>query len=459
MEAVHWGVRGIISDAFTSQPLAAMVEVVGNDHLVYSDPEVGDYYRMLLPGTYNLRFSADGYIPKIINSVIVLNDSDTYLDAQLFPESGINITGIIEDRVSGNPIFARIKFNGNFQFSTTADSSTGVFQISVPADIYQVHISNDRYVTVLDTLAVSEDIQLNYQLQPFIYVVDLDFELDNGNLVSADTVWQWGHPEYGPQKAYSGEKLWGTVLQSSYPDEVDAKLVLPTTLLPEVEGLIFTFWDWMDAETDTISPDFAYDGGIVEISIDNGLNWEQISPQNGYSHTVSNFVESSPFAPGTSVFSGKHGWKEENFALDSYKGKSVQIRFRFGSDIDNLAHHDGWYIDNVAIRYPDNYLEIAQKLDQSFPDQFQLSQNYPNPFNSSTAFNYILPDDHHVNISIYNILGQLVKVLVDNEQTSGIHLIRWDSRNFYGSSVPSGIYFIRMKYSDKSTTRKTLLLR
>jgi len=459
MEAVHWGVRGIISDTYTSQPLAAAIEVVGVDHKVYSDPQIGDYYRMLLPGTYSLRFSADGYYSQIIDSVLVLKNYITYLDVQLIPEGGFNITGIVEDKATGNPIFARVQFNGDIQSSTSADSSTGFFQISVPAGTYKVEFSNDRYVKMMDTLVVSQDMNLNYQLQPYIYVLDLDFELNDGDLIPADSVWQWGKPNYGPQEAYSGEKLWGTSLQGSYPNRADTKLILSTIQFPEVDGLLFSCWDWIDAEADTISPDLAYDGGIVEISVDNGSTWEQMNSQEKYSHTISNFVESSPFVPGTPVFSGKHQWKEQNFDLDSYKGKSVQIRFRLGSDIDNVLPYAGWYIDNVAIRYPNYFSEIADRNINSNPDRFHLSQNYPNPFNSTTTLIYILPDDHHVKISIYNLRGQMVKELVDNEQSSGTYQISWDGKDLHNNQVPSGLYIFRMKYGDNLLIRKALLLR
>ncbi len=70
-ERVHEGVRGIVTDAQTDDPLAATVVVQGIDHEVYTDPDVGDYQRLLLPGTYSLEISATGYITKIVNDVVV----------------------------------------------------------------------------------------------------------------------------------------------------------------------------------------------------------------------------------------------------------------------------------------------------------------------------------------------------------------------------------------------------
>jgi len=458
IEAVHWGVRGMVSDAYTRQPLAATIEVVGIDHNVYNDPDIGDYYRMLLPGTYRFRFSADGYITQEFDSVLVLQDYITDLDVQLVPENGFNITGTIKNRATGSPLFARLVFDGIFQFSTLTDSATGSFKISLPADTYHIKISNDRYVKMIDTVVVSRDLNLNYELLPYIYVLDLDFELNNGDLISADTLWQWGKPGYGPDKAYSGNKLWGTCLQASYADNADAKLTLPGIYLPEVEGLVFTCWHWMDAETDTISPGFAYDGGIVEISSDNGISWTQITSQDGYSHTISSFVELSPFVPGTPVFSGNHVWKEENFDLAPFQGKTVQFRFHFGSDKDISYPFAGWYIDNIAVRYPYIFSGIDCR-DNSIPDRFYLSQNYPNPFNHHTTFVYIVNENHDVRISIYNLKGQLVNVLIDKAQKPGRYQISWDGNDYLGHPTTSGLYIVQMECGDQLVTRKALLLR
>jgi murein tripeptide amidase MpaA len=459
IEAINWGVRGIISDAFTGQPLIARIEVIGIDHKIHSDPDIGDYYRMLLPGLYKFRFSADGYFSQVFDSVLVLQNYITYLDVQLFPEGGFNLTGTIKDHVTDNPIFAQINFNGNLKFSTVTDSLTGAFKITVPADTYEVEIRNDRYVTLLDTLMVSADLNLNYELQPYVFVLDLDFEINDGNFIPSDTLWQWGKPDYGPQKPYSGQKLWGISLKSSYPNNADAKLELPKVRLPDEENLVFSFWHWMEAETDTVFPDSAYDGGIMELSCDNGSTWTQLFPQQGYPCTIPRYIDSSPFVAGTSIFSGQHEWKEDVFDLNLFRGMSVQIRFYFGSDKDNDFPYAGWYIDNVAIKYP--YVQpVGVHITNSVSlSQFWLSKNYPNPFNSNTTIVYTLPKASHVTVAIYNIMGQIAKVLINKEQEPGKYQIRWDGNDSYGHRVTSGVYFICMKYGDQVLTQKALVLR
>ena len=83
MEKCLIGVRGLVTDANTGAPLAATVTVVGRYQDLRTDPDVGDYHRMLLPGTYDLRFDADGYDPVVVSDVVVSSGTATRLDVQL----------------------------------------------------------------------------------------------------------------------------------------------------------------------------------------------------------------------------------------------------------------------------------------------------------------------------------------------------------------------------------------
>jgi hypothetical protein len=86
MEWCLKGVRGVVTDSVTGQPVDATVRITGIDHDVFTDPDVGDYHRMLLPGTYSIEFTAAGYQQKIVNNVSVTSGSAAVVDAALVPE-------------------------------------------------------------------------------------------------------------------------------------------------------------------------------------------------------------------------------------------------------------------------------------------------------------------------------------------------------------------------------------
>ncbi len=93
------------------------------------------------------------------------------------------------------------------------------------------------------------------------------------------------------------------------------------------------------------------------------------------------------------------------------------------------------------------------------PVAFGLSQNYPNPFNPETTIEYSLPKNGQVRLTVYNIIGQQVRVLVDEKQKTGAHKVMWNGTSENGVQVPSGIYIYRLEFPGKVADRKLVLVR
>ena len=87
-------------------------------------------------------------------------------------------------------------------------------------------------------------------------------------------------------------------------------------------------------------------------------------------------------------------------------------------------------------------LKVGQGV--ALPKVFALGQNYPNPFNPSTKFQVSLPQDVHLEIVIYNILGQKVATIANKVLEAGYHTLVWNGTNEAGSPASTGIYFMRM---------------
>ena len=107
-------------------------------------------------------------------------------------------------------------------------------------------------------------------------------------------------------------------------------------------------------------------------------------------------------------------------------------------------------------------LEIFLGIDSElslFPNEYKLHQNYPNPFNPITTLRYQIPHASEVRIVIYDILGQHVITLVDEQQQAGFKAVIWDSRNKAGQNVSVGMYFYRLEAENYIRTRKMILLK
>ncbi len=124
VETALIGVRGIVTESLTGSPVSATVRVVGRNHPIYTDPAVGNYHRMLRPGTYDLVFEADGYDPITVTDVAVNAGAATRLDVQFgpppivtYPDGGeeLRVGGPVEVTWAGSP-FARyqVQYSGNY---------------------------------------------------------------------------------------------------------------------------------------------------------------------------------------------------------------------------------------------------------------------------------------------------------------------------------------------------------
>ena len=93
------------------------------------------------------------------------------------------------------------------------------------------------------------------------------------------------------------------------------------------------------------------------------------------------------------------------------------------------------------------------------PETFALHQNYPNPFNPVTTIRYDLPEQSHVTIVIYDLLGRQVTSLVNRTEEPGFKAIVWNAKDNAGQPVSAGIYLYRIQADRYSQTRKMLLLK
>ena len=93
------------------------------------------------------------------------------------------------------------------------------------------------------------------------------------------------------------------------------------------------------------------------------------------------------------------------------------------------------------------------------PHAFNLYNNYPNPFNPVTTLRYDLPEDALVNITIYDIMGRIVRTLINSQQNAGFKSIQWNATNDAGSPLSAGLYLYKIQADNLVQTRKMVLLK
>jgi hypothetical protein len=132
---------------------------------------------------------------------------------------------------------------------------------------------------------------------------------------------------------------------------------------------------------------------------------------------------------------------------------NFRIRFRLYSDANTTA--SGWYVDDIKITtYNGGVTGVEENHNGLLPVKYSLDQNYPNPFNPSTQINYSVAKSGLVKISVYDILGREVNVLVNEVKNPGFYSV-----DFNGSSLSSGLYFYKMESNGFVDTKKMTLIK
>ncbi len=176
--------------------------------------------------------------------------------------------------------------------------------------------------------------------------------------------------------------------------------------------------------------------------------------------------------------------EEWNFSIETNMRDEVRLRFE---DIASVPReYEVWLIDKalplaqdlrrnhqyiVAARGPENPKQLTLVVSragnmkeeyqalQAAPSSFELSQNFPNPFNPATTLRYALPRAERVTLQVFNLLGELITTLVDDEQQdAGYHAAIWNGRNAGGQLAGNGVYFVRMLAGEFMQVRKVILL-
>ena len=121
-------------------------------------------------------------------------------------------------------------------------------------------------------------------------------------------------------------------------------------------------------------------------------------------------------------------------------------------------YHD-WHSTNLTydIIRINGILGVTDK--NLIPKDLLFHQNYPNPFNPSTTLRYELPEDVMVSIIIYDMMGRVVRNLVNSQQNAGYKSIQWDATNNQGQSISAGLYLYKIQAGDFSQTKKMVLLK
>jgi flagellar hook assembly protein FlgD len=115
--------------------------------------------------------------------------------------------------------------------------------------------------------------------------------------------------------------------------------------------------------------------------------------------------------------------------------------------------------DRIVKTIPGGEVRFTDTKSKIIPGNFALFHNYPNPFNSSTQIEFQLPQSAHVSIKIYNLRGNEIRTILNENKPAGSYRITWDGKNNHGTAMPSGIYMLQLKSNGYVQSKKMIMMK
>lgn len=191
---------------------------------------------------------------------------------------------------------------------------------------------------------------------------------------------------------------------------------------------------------------------VMNITSDSTLTY--IIPSNIFSceYGVENLSYSAALSDGSALPS----WLTFNPATRTISGKPIQDGVtNIKITVTNSDSVSASCTFRISVKNPTGINKDNKKV----PDRFMLNQNYPNPFNPSTKISYQLAEESKVKLTVYNTLGQQIKILIDSFQNAGEYSLVWDATDNNSIPVCSGVYFYRIETDDFNSQKKMILAR
>jgi archaellum component FlaG (FlaF/FlaG flagellin family) len=421
--------------------------------------ELGVYTLGNVPvGTYGLTATKLGYTNGTAPGVIVTEDETTTQNLQITALGTIEVTGLVKDGVTNEPVAdAAVSLLGYDSYSATTDA-TGLFTITgvYVSNVYELRIVKSGYLVYVD-----ENVEvglINLTLEPILMVPRIvEFSQGFEDTQFPPTGWFLGpnnaqgrnwmknltlNPNPAGIAANTGT---GCAISESWHNDVvisaNNYLVSPyITLPPNATGVTLS---WFIATQDRDYPVETYSIYITT---------EELTP-------IGTTVPITAFEGSTSIFSETLGqanftWQQRTIDITKFAGQSFHLAWRHHNAVDQFIIK----LDDIELVYGLSPDEISDS-DKIVVKKSSLAANYPNPFNPTTTISFDLAVSGHVSIDVFNIRGQKVTTLVNDEFNAGPHTVNWNGVDSNGRSVSSGIYFYRMTTDDFTSTRKMILMK
>ncbi len=214
-------------------------------------------------------------------------------------------------------------------------------------------------------------------------------------------------------------------------------LISPQLDLSQTSGEILSFDSCMNYEDTTIGLEIKISTDYDGSSNPEDFTWEILSAnlsQGGWAWTPSGDID-----------------------LSNYDSENVYIAFHYICSGIESGESRTWEIDNIMI-FAEIPSENSEKTIPGFSN-ISLKQNIPNPFNPTTSIEFSLKEKSKVQLAIYNVIGQKIKTIVNEEKNSGTYSVVWNGKDDSDNEISSGVYFFKLTSRNETKIIKSMLIK
>jgi len=448
-----------------------------------------DTFTVFEPDDYFI-YSENNTPYDILNSVIDQIDSDLFVS----PDGNNDNSGLFTELPLKSISYALSKIITSETQPRTISLANGIYNSSINDENFPINIKGNLTISGCNQDSVIIDAESNNTVLGFVN--DTNCVLNNMTITNGHSNLEGG----GVFSIYSQFELNNVTISNNYAiqygggifcnlSEINLyKVLLHNNSSDNGGGGIFCWFNDVNIVNTTFVNNSSNYGGAMLCHFDsnpiivNSILWDNY-PEAIY---LSDYESSSSVTiTNSNIQGGENGissngcvvnWLENNINTDPFFENSGENLFKLSSNspcinsgIDFFEWENSIIIDLEENEYvgtaPDmGYDEYGMSNinDDLVIYNFDsiLLNNYPNPFNPTTTISYSIPVDSKVDLSIYNIKGQKVKTVVDNQYEKGNHSIVWNGEDTSGKKVGSGLYLYKLKVNGKTvSTKKCMLLK
>ncbi len=477
------GIRGIVTSSTTGVPLDATVNITQIGKTIRTDPDLGDYHRLLEPGSFTLEVSCPGYLTQTIPGIVVTSGAATRRDVVMQPLPSYTVSGTVTETTTGNPLSATVQAlyydTQSLADQATTDPLTGAYSLTLQTYTYDLKVVSAGHVTQIRRIELTgnrtEDFALDATSSRILVVQD-----GATTRIAADLA-ALGLSVTTETAAATDPATWDDYKLLVWSSGANADPVADATKRAGIETLIANGGRLLieggqtgyDTFRNPIYPTFganvlhcsAWDvsnAGALSIA---AAGHALVTTPNALPSTLNiQYVVSgdqdavTPLANATLIYrtasypndGGVVAYDDTPAAPE--RGQIVYYAFNYDKLTDTAAARQ--LLEN-SVSYLDP-ADPAAVADVDASARLLIGSVFPNPARGLVHIELSLPGTTIVQIGVYDLQGRCVRSWVENPAHAGRNVVSWKGRTTEDRAIPSGIYFVRVRCGEREDSRPFL---